>query len=316
MMSNSNIYSVDKSGQLQVLMKYDGSMDISPYSGAMFYWSDNYTIHYISADHSERIINLPEMEYFRAWLNTESDTIILGKSDFLSARDEHTPLQDTFTILDLKTGISYDKNIQFKMNFDDASTRSGPSMEPLYDPTFTKVLFAWWNPVLLDFGMALWDVEMGKELWNQNSQFFQTPIEFIQPDWQLDGSAVFLSGGWPVEIYRLSNLGELIQLSRFSATLEDYLIFEPKISPDGNYLAFTLNADTNQPIESRILYILNLKTGIATNYCISPVWKLAWSPDSRQLAFVLEKNNTIILDLEKNQGVVIQKMPEIYGWRK
>ncbi len=289
---------------------------ISPYNGSFLYKPSGSTYDYISADGLTRTLILPENTWFRTWLKSDQDIVVLGDAEYLDVNADN-PAEETITILNLTTG-KYDRvKVRFENLFARSMISPDFSMLPIYDPTLTRALYAWWDPITMEQGISLWDLQSGKEVWKKGREFFLGFPEQMHPAWQIDGSAIYISGGEKKELFQLSKAGVLTQLTQFSRfNKEIYEIWEPRVSPDGSYLAFVLNADIIEPRESRILYVLDLRTGLATNYCLTPVTNITWSPDSRQLAFSWQYRNTVVLDLDTNEAVEFDNMTHNPGWRK
>jgi dipeptidyl aminopeptidase/acylaminoacyl peptidase len=165
----------------------------------------------------------------------------------------------------------------------------------------------------------LWDVLGQKDIW-KGENIGWTDDGTTKPGWKYDGSeaviqGLLLTGNTTPELISLTPAGQTKELTNLGKEVNDlYLLYTPKWSPDGRYIAFSYMADIMYPLDSTYLYVLNTQTGQVTNYCISPVSDFYWSPDSSQIAIERGEQNLIILDIESGKAQIIDGVSEIYGW--
>lgn len=143
------------------------------------------------------------------------------------------------------------------------------------------------------------DQERLTVLWDRISQERVASFQLFGysiPLWLPDDSGVLISASpernAPEEWFRISREGKIAQLTNFGASFDDASIsyYFRELSPDGRYLAFTLETtpnycDSNTYASSYYLTILDLNSLQATDYCI-PGGIITWSPDSRYLVIL------------------------------
>lgn len=254
--------------------------------------------------------------YFRQWLS--ENRILFG---ILPDDPQQTsfPAVDRFDILSLDSGAVQPMNIKMDGFFARNYNISTPQRtDPVYDPTLRKVVYAWENRATMEQGMVLLDLKSNQKLWEQGNWGY--PITYSRPDWQKDGSAFVLAApvpgdDYPAELFVISSAGKVKQISNFQAVYINYEIFQVKWSPDGKWIAILFNEDVDKPLDSRVLYILNVQTGKVTDYCFTPVSpnEIFWSPKSDQIAF-LNNGKLIVLDVVNNHAQMVANSMVLYGW--
>jgi hypothetical protein len=204
----------------------------------------------------------------------------------------------------------------------------------VFNSTLTQVIY----PELVNyedgFPVTLWDLETnqpvvkviaqdtfgGKPIWIHNGEQFLIGIRT-----NLD-NPLFAN-----EFFLVSQEGEIRQLTHFTDVLHTVEIdHDYRISPDERMVAFWITAQPG-PFEDDRLAVLDLETGLVTNYCIpggpfannvaldnseSPIW----SPDSTQMLVVnRDPENTairrvILVDVAEGWAAQIATEIEPIGW--
>jgi hypothetical protein len=161
------------------------------------------------------------------------------------------------------------------------------------------------------------------------------------PQWSPDGQQVVIAGKrnrpdlpdteetGALDIYLVTGSGEIRQATNLSTHFSNPKTFNLSWSPDGRLIAFLL--DTDDPAcMSRCIMILDPQTlslrgyqlpeGYFVNAADYPVYRLTWSPDSRQLLLSVSKYSDpdktflIVLDISNNKAFQIAKDSRILGW--
>jgi dipeptidyl aminopeptidase/acylaminoacyl peptidase len=274
-------------------------------------------------------VSIFNLRGFRQWL--ADDRIIL--SGDLNIYGEEYPTIDEFYVFTPATGAMEHYIIDFFEHFATPPSYPISRKQPLYDPYFKYALYRWEELVLENNiivsdqdGLLLWDIHSGKEVWRAAG--WGWPDVRAGASWKYDGSQVAYVAPDPahdfsLELFSVSTSGLVSQLTNLGGTnIEYYEIFDLLWSPNGRYIAFLFNKDVIEPLYSRYLYILDLDTGVVTDYCISPVWDMFWSPDSTQIAFLRnilggpdDPPQLLVLDLEEQiaQDMEIETRG-LYGW--
>jgi hypothetical protein len=192
------------------------------------------------------------------------------------------------------------------------------------------------------FYYTLWDIKNSAVL----AQFDPSGDMHVNPRWTSDGSRFAMAlnlfsepEDFPLyEIFEVSQDGKINQLTHLSDHYPWFYISDLSWSPENRYIAFWYSYWTDvQPwfydSADRYLGILDLKTGITTNYCFrgeldaelganiySPP---LWSPDGKQIIFRSQigehyflDSQTILLDIKKNRAFLISEALEPVGWLK
>jgi len=153
------------------------------------------------------------------------------------------------------------------------------------------------------------------------------------PIWKPDSSGVILDRTDDKtgirNFYNLSLDGQVSQLTHLEELFpsSNYVLASPAISPDGHFLAFVLAQDVQTfPLRNSSLLILDLKTGIIINPCITlangagyPNFPI-WSPDSSAIA-VIPDAGSFVVAVDLNRKAIYDIFPKtgltadsLLGW--
>ena len=207
------------------------------------------------------------------------------------------------------------KRIAFYAKYDDGNTWSMHTMNS--DGTNRKRLTyaknKWdsspsWSPdgKKIVFAREYSDAEGNwqEEVWIMNADGSdQTQLKSIKgraPSFMKDGRILFHSKPENSQIcIANSDGGDIIKLT--NNTFEDRA---PKISPDGNHIAFISDRDGNQEV-----YVMNIDGSDQkrlTNNSI-PEWDVCWSPDSSQILFASDTGEFLDLYIINKDGSSLRK---------
>jgi hypothetical protein len=208
---------------------------------------------------------------------------------------------------------------------------------PVYDPTLTRVVYPGVaKETTEEWPIVIWDVNVEQPL----AQFVTKDYWGGTPLWTPDGNefvfATKLNSKDPHppanEFLAISRDGEARQLTHFTDYFEETRITDNySMSPNGKLVAFWIQAAPS-PFESAQLAVLDLVTGVSTNYCvkgdpfpnnahgqeslITPVW----SPDSSQLLVISHPTDNqqltqvVVVDIVNNYAAQINQDVEPVGW--
>jgi hypothetical protein len=152
------------------------------------------------------------------------------------------------------------------------------------------------------------------------------------PLWTVDGETFAIAvepersdqpGQLVEEWFSVSRIGQVAQLTRFGDYFQRAQIGEGSLSPDGNHIAFWLNASPSEcPAES--LAILEIDSHRVIDYCLrgsdseaAPAGQPVWSPDSRYIAvdsYYNASSHAIVVDTEQNWAADLHENAIPKGW--
>jgi Tol biopolymer transport system component len=241
------------------------------------------------------------------WVDDQNIAIKMGQGDIVP-----------IVIFNPFTG----EQIEFSVNYPDIYTLGSipnwwKSSITVYDSTLKRVVF----PRLTNDGidMVLFDLDSRVIL----NRIAPVALPYAVPEWANDGSAFYYANAsefYPkpqdYELYRVTRAGEMEKLTNLNSFYKHTLITEYGISPDGNYIAFNLQAEQNRESISSWA-VLDVRLQQVINICMSPFpfrgWGRApiWSFDSKQ--FVIEVGNeqagnhwqVILVDLTQGSAMII-----------
>ena len=208
----------------------------------------------------------------------------------------------------------------------------GPTL--IFNPTLTQVIYPEMDEYEGGFPVTLWDLESnqpvarlitqdyfgGDPLWLPDGERF---LIGMRPD---DGNPYFAG-----EFFVVNSEGQVEQITHLSDALQTVDINQRySLSPDGKFVAFWIMVQPS-PFDDDRLAVLDLETGLVTNYCIpgDPFQLKAssdslsapiWSPDGTQI-LVTNRNpqstttsRVVLVDIMENWAAQIATEVEPVGW--
>ncbi len=307
--------------------------EVSPYTGTLVwgFWGSQINVHFENGEQRQFAAD-PDWGPFRQWLT--NDRIILDVANPVRYQvDEPFPAIESIYILDMMTGQAVSQTIalgdQFTMYLVGALHDWRPV--PVYDPnTATKAIYARRQTSGLEW-LTMWDLSADKELW---SKYWGQEIRYAHFAWDYTGQRAAIVSSIEGETIRDGRLelllvsidGSSVRLTHLAETNlpQHYSIISPTWSPDGSRIAFILSnaiSFVDAGYTSTVV-VVEVATGLVTDYCTRPVqWLrgLVWSPDSTQLAFIVEKNQLTVLDVEQAELQLVYQIPTnntaaVKGW--
>ena len=152
-------------------------------------------------------------------------------------------------------------------------------------------------------GLVLWDISLKREIvrihnyyadtgimngaprWSPNGDVFITsaPPQFIGYDDQLhvnyDNDLPYLGGDELISVSKEGVIKRLTFLNASQKVRQKGFVW----SPDGGKVAFLLRIEDGSNWSDWQLSVMDVPTGIVTNYCIESEFTPRWSPDGKQL---------------------------------
>ena len=121
------------------------------------------------------------------------------------------------------------------------------------------------------------------------------------------------------DLYSISKKGEIVRLStlaeKYVTRQKDYIW-----SPDGGKVAFLLRIEDGDDWSDWQLSVLDISTGIVTNYCIESELLPIWSPDSKKVLIHIPspvkdyQHDVLLVDLENGFAVRIAEQAKASRW--
>lgn len=209
-----------------------------------------------------------------------------------------------------------------------------------YSPLIDNVVYLQ-GSVAGPYYYTLWDIQNKSSI----TQLDANGDLHTFPRWSSDGRefamALSLSqkmGEFPsYEIFKVLRDGTVTQLTHLSDYYPWVYVGDVSWSPNNRNIAFWYShwSEDDDPYFStpgdRYLGVLNVQTGLITNYCIrgelnaglgSGIYSAPlWSPDGKQIIFrsqigddYMFDSQTILLDIQENQAYLIAEAMEPVGW--
>lgn len=195
----------------------------------------------------------------------------------------------------------------------------------IYNSDFTKVIYMkWTDEAKSTYGYAFWDVTNNKEMAFQ--EIVYTPI----PQWSPDES-YFVTTGLidisPKDLYAIYENGQTKRLTNFDKYFQGAEVYNFSWSPKGDYLALLLIEKSDN--KKANLVLLNISTGVITDYCISVTiyadtytntFAPLWSPDGNQLIvqdwYAVDHRQILMIDILNNYATILAEDVEPLAWLK
>jgi hypothetical protein len=197
-----------------------------------------------------------------------------------------------------------------------------PSVLP--NPSISRAVYVALDDVSYQTYISLWDLENQKELASVSRGPALSAISNMQPQWSIDGQQVVIASvenytNFDVKLVSISNQGNVKVLWDIPQNIGTINF---SLSPDQTKIAFWSPAPTeNYDITNLSLYVLDIQTGLATDYCIiSPEIppQPIWSPGSTKLVVDLRQDlgnsNVVVVDLENKTAIKIADDAQPVGW--
>lgn len=171
--------------------------------------------------------------------------------------------------------------------------------------------------------IAFWDVNQNIEI--GTFSLGPTILWGTRPEWSEDSSQAILAviekskSGFVRKLVSVSSKG----IVKYFWTIPDSVgTLYYSLSPDQAKIAFWSPAPTESyDIKNLSLYVLDIQTGLATDYCIiSPEIppQPIWSPDSTKLVVELRQDlgnsDVVVVDLENKTAIKIAEDAQPVGW--
>ena len=186
--------------------------------------------------------------------------------------------------------------------------------------------------------VVLWDLKKNKEVirlysavkggapkWSPNGEEFVVGAPPIGYDNKNKKKVLNIDDGLPylfgedLFIVGISGVVERISYMTTKFNVEENGLWW---SPDGTQIAFWLEFPGNNDYDGQ-LAIIDIETGMTTNYCVEGFQEIYWSHDGKYLAItsMLFKNGRediigIVLDIENEVGFYLPHSGYIDGWLK
>jgi hypothetical protein len=204
----------------------------------------------------------------------------------------------------------------------------------VFNPTFTQVIYPEMDNWEGGFPVTLWDLEKDQPVARLLTQdtFGGNPIWIHNGEQFLIGMRTDMENQlFANEFFLVSKDGQIQQITHFTEILQTIEINHSySLSPDERMVAFWITAQPG-PFEDDRLAVLDLETGMVTNYCITgdPFHQKAsddsllepiWSPDSTQMLVVSRDpedtsiRRIILVDVMEGWAAQIGTEAEPVGW--
>jgi hypothetical protein len=289
---------------------------VSPYTGTIAWIDKSNFMNFQRSNGNLYQVKLDKSwGYFRQWL--ADDRVILAPAITENVQG-YFPANDNLYILTPDTGQVEHYYFEMPEYFSTIPVAAAIPSGPLYDPSFRRAIYAMNKYNATDEGMLLWNTQNMTEIWRMDGYGYSSAYGGI--NWRVDGEKAVFSApdifyNFSPELYSVTIDGVTTQLTQLNRSIHNpYMIFEVSWSPNGRYIAFVVNEDRDHPLDSRVLYILDLEYGEVKNYCISPVIDLVWSPNNDQLAFIYNANQLVIMNIDSGSAQSVDDAIKLYGW--
>jgi Tol biopolymer transport system component len=144
-----------------------------------------------------------------------------------------------------------------------------------------------------------------------NVRLVSTKQRVVQPEWSPDGEHIaYVNNASAQLILYVADADG--RHTRVVTDQPDSSDFDPKWSPDGRYIAYTTTSAMNRNAQGPNIDIMlfDMETGSKRQLASTNVFRnhmLYWSPDAKQIAFVLyshERSNSDIYSVDIESGMV------------
>jgi hypothetical protein len=290
-----------------------------------------------------KIINSSGKRLFTRQVPREIEGVIswIGQNGLMLEKNDGYIFRNPFSVFfDIDTGIfrEYQSNYPDFVSSDQYYEWGNYEFShAVFNNDLTRVLYFYVDQNTQ--GIRLWDLinqkvvaqwsgiypKAGPPQWFRNGSGF---IAGIPTDGSFgDMSIMNIESSLPYksgeDLYKVSRDGELTRLTYLTIqnTAEEKAV---ALSPNEQFIAFLLNLKADKS-EVGDLSVLDIKSGIIKNYCISDdygtnVTNIIWSPDSKYLVISMFDEiyphaiKVILIDLIENTAYSIDKNIMVDGW--
>jgi hypothetical protein len=299
-----------------------GSKRVSPDREKIALALENNTLKILNAaggEIAEIVIPNDEPLSLAYWLN--SDTIVFGNN----------VIAPSSFLLDIKSGDLFEIPGDTFPDFEPWTEWIGASWYPFgyttrssISPDGHYIVYATYTPGSNQ--IVLWDLENDVEVarfdgrydstfpvWSPDSQYFLTLLE-----WKPVAGKKNLAIESGNELVRISTSGKVERLTYLTDTENIVSEYFHVLSPDGEQVAFWLGSGL--PLGIHQLAILDIASGVVTNYCLKGTEPPVWSPDGHYLAVMAANssdlvNQVYIVDIENKMAYLVKdRESDLNGW--
>jgi hypothetical protein len=197
-----------------------------------------------------------------------------------------------------------------------------------YDPFLNIVVYIGLNEKAMQTYITVWSVEKEVELATVSRASALSVLPGVKPIWSQDGSQVILvaieeTKGKNKVDRKILSVGRDGTIKTLWIIPDSIGVLYYSLSPDQKKIAFWSPDSASSDIVNLSLYVLDIATGIATNYCIiSPEipTQPIWSPDSAKVVVELRRDlgnsYVVLVDFLNNIAIKIADDAQPIGWMK
>ena len=190
----------------------------------------------------------------------------------------------------------------------------GSNPLPLYDSSLSLAVFLQGNDAM---EFVLWDTKANNLLWKK-----RVSDPAVQPQWSPSGEkVVFAIPQGPIfDFYSVDRSGHESRLTNLGANDRFIYIGPFSWSPDGQRIAFWLDARNDQDEFNPGLAVFDIDKGEIVNYCLGKGGRMpVWSPDGKQIAITIQPDDSsspvlVVFDVSTRSAVSVAEKVYPVGW--